>query len=331
MNKNEFNISIPKPCKQDWNTMTADKSGKFCASCQKTVVDFSRMSDAEIIHYLQDFKGISCGRFSAHQLNRPLVEPLIVKPKNRWAWALSALLLPTVASSQTPIPTAPMEIWDPSVSEQKMPKKSFKIEGEVTELGTNAPLENVSVSVLSLGTTVKTTTNAKGFFSLKLPESGENYNISLFLSHKNMEKRVLSFNNYAAIDSNHLFISMEKSKEEKGITKIRGIVVNEQNEGLPFIVAIIKGTKIGVETDVDGFFELKLPNEMMKNKQLDIEFISVGFERQQLKIDMSEYKGNELKLVMKEAVVGYIVVHQPNFFKRVKYRIQRFFGKLKHD
>jgi CarboxypepD_reg-like domain len=331
MNKNELNISIPKPCKQDWNAMTADKSGKFCASCQKTVVDFSRMSDAEIIHYLQDFNGISCGRFSAHQLNRPLVEPLIAKPKNRWAWALSALLLPTVAASQPPIPMEPTEILDPSVPEQKQPKKSLKIEGEVTELGTNMPLENVKVSVLSWGTTIKTTTNAKGFFSVNLPENGEKHDVSLYFSRENMEKRMLSFSNYAAIDSNHLFISMEKSKEEKGITKIRGIVVNEQNEGLPFIVAIIKGTKIGVETDVDGFFELKLPHEMMKNKQLDIEFISVGFERQQLKIDMSEYKGNELKLVMKEAVVGYIVVHQPNFFKRVKYRIQRFFGKLKHD
>jgi CarboxypepD_reg-like domain len=160
-----------------------------------------------------------------------------------------------------------------------------------------------------------------------LPESGENYNISLFFSHKNMEKRVLSFNNYVAIDSNHLFISMEKSKEEKGITKIRGIVVNEQNEGLPFIVAVIKDMKIGVETDVDGLFELKLPNETIKDKQLNIEFISVGFEPQQLKINMSKYKGNQLTLVMKEAVVGEYTVYRPSFFKRVKYRIQRFFGK----
>ena len=124
MNKNELTISIPKPCKQDWNAMTADKSGKFCASCQKTVIDFSRMSDAEIVHYLSNFKGTPCGRFSVQQLNRPLVEPFIAKPKNRWAWALSVLLLPTVAASQPPIPMEPTEILDPSVSEQKKQSNS---------------------------------------------------------------------------------------------------------------------------------------------------------------------------------------------------------------
>ena len=42
-------ISIPKPCHEDWNKMTPDAKGAFCASCQKSVYDFSNKTDQEII------------------------------------------------------------------------------------------------------------------------------------------------------------------------------------------------------------------------------------------------------------------------------------------
>lgn len=56
MAKKQLTLSIPTPCTEDWNAMTPDKNGKFCASCQKTVVDFSRMTDAEIFNYFDTFK-----------------------------------------------------------------------------------------------------------------------------------------------------------------------------------------------------------------------------------------------------------------------------------
>ena len=43
MAKKQLTLSIPTPCTEDWNNMTPDKNGKFCAACQKTVVDFSRV------------------------------------------------------------------------------------------------------------------------------------------------------------------------------------------------------------------------------------------------------------------------------------------------
>ena len=110
MSKKQLKLSIPTPCTEDWNTMTSTQSGKFCASCQKTVVDFSRMSDTEIIHYFSDFKGETCGRLTEKQLNSVIAEPLILKPNYRWAYALSALLLPTIAASQTVNNSMPMEI-----------------------------------------------------------------------------------------------------------------------------------------------------------------------------------------------------------------------------
>lgn len=62
-------ISIPKPCSEDWNRMTKKEKGRHCNSCNTTVVDFTRMSDEEIKNYFIELKNTkTCGRFYAGQL-----------------------------------------------------------------------------------------------------------------------------------------------------------------------------------------------------------------------------------------------------------------------
>lgn len=68
-------LSVPTPCNEDWNQMTRTAAGKHCSSCNKTVVDFSLLSDAEIFTVITNGKGRICGRFVDTQLNRPLVAP----------------------------------------------------------------------------------------------------------------------------------------------------------------------------------------------------------------------------------------------------------------
>ncbi len=69
-----FAISIPKPCHEDWNKMTPDAKGAFCGSCQKSVYDFSKKTDEEIIEVFEkEEKGKICGRFAPAQLTRPVV------------------------------------------------------------------------------------------------------------------------------------------------------------------------------------------------------------------------------------------------------------------
>ncbi len=68
-----FAISIPKPCHEDWNKMTPDAKGAFCGSCQKSVYDFSKKTDEEIIEVFEkEEKGKVCGRFTPAQLSQPI-------------------------------------------------------------------------------------------------------------------------------------------------------------------------------------------------------------------------------------------------------------------
>ncbi len=81
---NNFRISIPKPCHEDWNKMTPDEKGAFCKVCSKSVHDFTKKSAEEIktvlIEEMSAGKKV-CGRFNEDQVETP--------PKNLDAWSLN--------------------------------------------------------------------------------------------------------------------------------------------------------------------------------------------------------------------------------------------------
>jgi hypothetical protein len=68
MKAKAFTLSIAKPCHEDWDAMSPEKNGKFCASCSKVVVDFTSMSQELIEAYFKNSKGNLCGKFKKSQL-----------------------------------------------------------------------------------------------------------------------------------------------------------------------------------------------------------------------------------------------------------------------
>ena len=82
-------VHITEPCHEDWSNMTEADKGKFCQSCQKIVVDFSMMTDAEVLNYFNKTSKQTCGRFDSHQLMRPL-KATKIEQKKSWQWALAA-------------------------------------------------------------------------------------------------------------------------------------------------------------------------------------------------------------------------------------------------
>ncbi|MFY8184528.1 MAG: hypothetical protein ACOVLD_00545 [Bacteroidia bacterium] len=73
-----MNIAINKPCHEDWNKMTPNDKGAFCAICTKDVIDFSKKTVQEIKDFFaKPINGKVCGRFKEEQLEEISFESFI--------------------------------------------------------------------------------------------------------------------------------------------------------------------------------------------------------------------------------------------------------------
>jgi hypothetical protein len=91
--KQEFYFHIPQPCHENWDKMSPAAKGCFCESCSKQVVDFSLMSDNEVLNHFLKNTGKVCGRFANDQLQRPFIPAKEQKKKTWWIAMMMPLLL----------------------------------------------------------------------------------------------------------------------------------------------------------------------------------------------------------------------------------------------
>jgi hypothetical protein len=164
-----LSISIQSPCNQNWETMTPDGKGKFCSNCNKTIIDFSRLTDTELYQYLQSPNSIHCGRFHNSQLDRPII-PVSVKPKRPWyaiykpvaaALAFFMLKYSAAATDKKEIATT----FSPN-NYSKTEKGPIIISGTVRHQN-GQPLENAKIL---LGDRLVATTDKEGRYAFELKE-----------------------------------------------------------------------------------------------------------------------------------------------------------------
>jgi len=96
----KLQLSVAVPCHESWEKMTTTEQGRFCGSCQKTVTDFSMMSDKEIFNHLSQRDVNVCGRFTNDQLNRPLRTEFKRKFSWSYIWNFLIATLLTTASAE---------------------------------------------------------------------------------------------------------------------------------------------------------------------------------------------------------------------------------------
>lgn len=77
----KIQLSIPTPCHENWESMKPEDRGRFCGACQKTVIDFTTMSDRQLAEFFKKPAVSACGRFHSDQLDRA-----IEIPKKRILW-----------------------------------------------------------------------------------------------------------------------------------------------------------------------------------------------------------------------------------------------------
>jgi hypothetical protein len=156
-------IHQPAPCHESWEAMTPTEMGRHCAACHTQVVDFTRMSDEEVVAFVRHTTpGRRCGRFREDQVGRPL--RAAVTPVSGWR-----------RRAQGPEPgpiTRPLAVTDAD--------SLLLVEGVVRNRW-GARTEGVWVRMGSL----RDTTDARGHFRLWLPKSRLGTVHTIVLNYRN--------------------------------------------------------------------------------------------------------------------------------------------------
>jgi len=163
--KKPIQISIPITCHENWDAMTPADKGRFCASCQKKVFDFTKSSDREIVYVLKDSEN-ACGRFNVNQINRDLIIP---KEKSSiWIVASAAIVSFLTIGNQT------LSAQTPANTEQHLPRNREimgKIAAPQHQIIKGTVSDNITVlagaNIAIKGTDKTTQTDFDGKFSIE--------------------------------------------------------------------------------------------------------------------------------------------------------------------
>jgi len=174
----KIQLSIPEPCHENWDEMTPNGKGKFCASCQKPVIDFTNMTERQVAEFFKKPGSSACGRFYQDQLNKD-----IQLPKKRIPWikyffqmTLPAFLLSMKSNAQkskasvadTTYCTQTMGFISTRAIEQKSSGSNI-IAGQVVDRDGN---KIAFVTIVIKNSNIGTLSDAEGKFPYLL--SGEN-------------------------------------------------------------------------------------------------------------------------------------------------------------
>lgn len=149
----ENQINVPKPCSQNWNSMIPNKDGRFCNSCSKTVIDFTKMEIPEIKNYLIENSGKEgvCGHFKFDQVQtkesikyhnlRNRISRIKIKPiKNLALFSVSLLFTLTSCMGKAALDGEPAVIDNDTISDSEIINKekdalkpTDSIKGEVIQ------------------------------------------------------------------------------------------------------------------------------------------------------------------------------------------------------
>lgn len=175
-------ISIPQPCHEQWDNMDKQQRGRYCHSCAKTVVDFSGMTDQQVIDYLSSTHHV-CGRFDAMQFNT-LNHKLYAESLQQAGWwkklAMASFITGMLPLIKTQAQNKPAQQQSDSTAGKKtitlgevvaapVPVQTRVLTGYVSDSG--EPLAGVTVRLQGNSTAVSTDGNGK--FQITVPQDAK--------------------------------------------------------------------------------------------------------------------------------------------------------------
>ena len=190
----KFKLNIPEPCHEDWQQMSPTQKGKFCASCQKEVIDFTKLSASEIARKTKNTKQL-CGRFTFTQLEQEYV----FASQNSLSRLGIALGLGSIIA-----------VAQPSFAQEEKPDKIevHQLQGEValtTQANDSIIINGIvideeslplpGVNVLQQNSSNSTQTDFDGKFSIKISEEDFGKEVFLEFLYIGFEQEQVKINN----------------------------------------------------------------------------------------------------------------------------------------
>jgi hypothetical protein len=236
----KVNISIPTPCRENWSEMQTNGQGKFCLSCQKTVIDFTNQSDKEIVETILQHQGKICGRFRQSQLKTfTLPEPSISRTHFQTYFLalanaiVASWFVPTQAKAQIPTEIksnkdyinvfAKKEQAREQPKEQAKPKEKLKDSEKLTILGKlrgsegdNKYYDLPGARVFLKGTDIGTVTDEKGDFQLEISKNfSEAIIVFAFVGFETKEVKISTINKNAPVQANAILLNIDLELDMK--------------------------------------------------------------------------------------------------------------------
>ena len=191
-------ISIPTPCNQQWSDLNPVSEGGFCASCQKEVIDFSGLSEKEIVSRISATGGKVCGRFREEQL------------KTHYLWQESVTIRPGMSLVKAGVIGAFLMLMSKPTLAQEKPQKQntevveekqrdfrtspsveveeYWIEGSIQDKYDHSGIPGANV--LLRGATHGATTDANGYFRFPVPLKKGDVLVVSFIGYMTEEYKV---------------------------------------------------------------------------------------------------------------------------------------------
>jgi CarboxypepD_reg-like domain len=121
---------------------------------------------------------------------------------------------------------------------------------------------------------------------------------------------------------------------------IKGKIIDETtSEELPFVNVLLKNSKVGTATDIDGNFKLVLRNVLSTPMPDTLEVNYVGYRKKQIIFrDIKEINNSENKIKLEDGKLNLTLapateniiafyVRKPTLGQRIKWKFKKWFGR----
>jgi len=180
-----LHLQIPQVCHENWDKMDMATQGKFCNSCQKNVIDFTLMSDNDLVNFFKKNRSNVCGRLNAEQLDKPILIPPKKIPWVKYFFqvAIPAFLLSSKVTAQSDIVKGKIACYQAPEIKTGEIKFSDTVTSETSKIINGAITDDKGqpvpyASVMVKGTHIGTAADSAGKFTIRLPYSYATLRIS---------------------------------------------------------------------------------------------------------------------------------------------------------